>query len=49
MLGLALSKSLLSQAFLAQLVLGTEIFVHPKQLLDPTSLIGQLEAVVIGV
>lgn len=48
-LGLARSKSLLSQAFLAQLVRGTELFVHPKQLLDPTSLIGQLEAVVISV
>lgn len=48
-LGVALSKSLLSQALLAQLVLGTEIFVHPEQLLDPTSLVGQLEAVIIGV
>lgn len=48
-LGLALRKSLLSQALLAQLFLGIEIFVHPEQLLDPTSLVGQLEAVIIGV
>ena len=47
--GLALSKSLLSQALLAQLVLWMEIFVPPEQLLDPTSLVGQLEAVIIGV
>lgn len=48
-LELALSKSLLSQALLAQLFLGTEIFIHPEQLLDPTSLVGQLEVVEIGV
>lgn len=48
-LGLALSKSLLSQALLVQLALGTEIFVHPEQLLGPTSLVSQLEAVIIGV
>lgn len=48
-LGLALSKTLLSQALLAQLVLWIEIFIHPEQLLDPTSLVGQLEAVIIGV
>ena len=48
-LGLVLNKSLLSQALLAQLVRGMEIFIHPEQLLDPTSLVGQLEAVIIGV
>lgn len=48
-LGLVLSRSVLSQSFLAQLVLGMKIFIHPEQLLDSTSLVGQLEGVVIGV
>lgn len=42
--GVAVGKS-----FLAQLVLGTEIFVHPVQLLDSASLVGQLEAVITHV
>lgn len=48
-LGLVLSRSVLSQSFLAQLVLGMKIFIHPEQLLDSTSLVGQLEGVIIGV
>lgn len=46
---MALSKSLLSRTFLAQLVLRRKLFIHPEQLLDPTSLVGQPEAVVTGV
>lgn len=48
-LGLALRKTLLSQALLDQLALWTKIFIHPEQLLDPTSFVGQLEAVIVGV
>lgn len=45
----ALSKSPLSHTLIARLVLGVEFFIHPEQLLDPTSLVGQLEVVVTGV
>lgn len=48
-LAVALSTPLLSQSLLTQLFLGTEIFIHPEQLLDPTSLVGQLEVVITGV
>lgn len=42
----ALSESPLRRTFL---VLRLELLIHPEQLLDPTSLVGQLEVVVTGV
>lgn len=45
----ALSGSPLRHTVLALLVLGMELFIHPEQLLDPTSLVGQLEVVITGV
>lgn len=46
-LELVFGISLLNPFLLFQLVLWTEVIIHPEQLLDSTSLIGQLEVVVM--
>lgn len=45
-LGLAAATS---RALLTLLFLGVEVVIHPEQLLDPPSFVGQLEAVIVGI
>lgn len=51
-LGLAAATSrraLLHRFLFILLLLGAEVVIHPEQLLDPASFIGQLEAVIVGI
>lgn len=48
-LGAVAWRVAVGRSFLARLVLETGIFVHPVQLLDATSLVGQLEVVITHV
>lgn len=48
-LATATSRSLLHQFLLTLLFLRVEVIIHPEQLLDPSSFVSQLEAVVVGI
>jgi hypothetical protein len=46
---LATTTSLLNPSLLAQLFLGAEIIIHPEQLLNLTTLVDQLEVVIVDI
>lgn len=43
------SRALFPRFLLALLFLGAEVIIHPEQLLDSASFVGQLEAVIVGI
>lgn len=48
-LAAATSRAPFQGFLLILLLLGAEVIIHPEQLLDPASFVGQLEAVIVGV